>query len=406
MRIAICDYAGHAYAVQLSRELARRGHSVRHVHFAEFQAPKGELSPRADDPETLEIMSVSLGRPFAKYSFIVRCGQEIEIGRRMGARLLNFRPEVVLGNLPLVALGKVLAACRSVNTPFVLWHQDIYSRAIAEMLRRKFGIIGDALGLYYRRMEARALAASAAVIVIADDFVAAIARDFRLGTANVHVVENWAPDAEITPRPKANAWALEQQLVEKEVVLYTGTLGLKHDAGRIIALAQALQSRSQAIVVVVSEGPSADWLAREARTPPLRNLRVLPFQPFENYADVLGSADVLIALLQSEAGRYSAPSKILSYLCAARPIVLSAPPENLASRTVAKSDAGIAVRADDADGFVSSVQAFLRDPEKRERAGRNGRAYAERNFDIGLIADRFESVLVSAIDRKAHARAS
>src|SRR5437763_10335737 len=158
MRIAVCDYSGHAYAVQLSRELARRAHSVRHLHFAEFQAPKGELRLRADDPATLDIMPVSLGRPFAKYSFIARRRQEIDIGKRIGACIVEFRPDVVLGNLPLVALGKVIAACRSAKTPFVFWQQDIYSTAIAELLGRKFGIVGRAAGLYFRRMEARALA--------------------------------------------------------------------------------------------------------------------------------------------------------------------------------------------------------------------------------------------------------
>jgi hypothetical protein len=50
-----------------------------------------------------------------------------------------------------------------------------YSRAIGEALGRKFGIAVRALGFYCRRMEARALAASTAVIVIAQDFVGAIA---------------------------------------------------------------------------------------------------------------------------------------------------------------------------------------------------------------------------------------
>jgi hypothetical protein len=148
MRIAICDYAGHAYAVQLSRELAGRGHSVRHLHFTEFQTPKGELSRHPLDPETLDITPVSLGRPFEKYSLLARRSHEIEIGRRIAACILKFSPEVVLANLPLVALGEALAACRSANTPFVLWQQDIYSRAIREALGRKLGIAGRALGFY------------------------------------------------------------------------------------------------------------------------------------------------------------------------------------------------------------------------------------------------------------------
>jgi glycosyltransferase involved in cell wall biosynthesis len=396
MRIAICDYAGHAYAVQLSRELAGRGHSVRHLHFTEFQTPKGELSRHPLDPETLDITPVSLGRPFEKYSLLARRSHEIEIGRRIAACILKFSPEVVLANLPLVALGEALAACRSANTPFVLWQQDIYSRAIREALGRKLGIAGRALGFYYRRMEARALAASTAVIVIAQDFVSAIADEFGLSTSNVHVIENWAPLADISVRPKSNVWALEQQLANKEVVLYSGTLGLKHDPALLLQLAEVLRSRPEAMIVVVSEGPSADTLQKTAGAMKLHNLRVLPFQPFEKYADVLGSADVLIGILQADAGRFSVPSKVLSYLCAARPIVLSAPSENLASRTLTAAGAGVAVSAGDANGFSSAVVAFLMDAERRARSGRNGRAYAERTFEIRAIADRFEGILLGA----------
>jgi len=404
MRIAICDYAGHAYAVQLSRELAGRGHSVRHLHFAEFQTPKGELSRRPLDPETLDIAPVSLGTPFEKYSLIKRRSQEIEIGRRIATCIVKFRPDVVLANLPLVALGEVLAACRSANTPFVLWQQDIYFRAIGEALGRRLGMAGRALGSYYRRMEARALAASTAVIAIAQDFVSAISDEFGLSITNVHVIENWAPLAGISVRPKSNAWALEQQLADKEVVLYSGTLGLKHDPALLLQLAEALRSRPQARIVVVSEGPSADALQKNAAAMKLHNLHVLPFQPFEKYADVLGSADVLIGILQADAGRFSVPSKILSYLCAARAVVLSAPPENLASRTVTAAGAGVAVSAGDANGFSSAIVAFLMDAEGRARAGRNGRAYAERTFEIRAIADRFEGILLGATGQAVTSR--
>ena len=90
------------------------------------------------------------------------------------------------------------------------------------------------------------------------------------------------------------------------------------------------------------------------------------------------------------------PSKILSYLCAARPIVLSAPAENLASRTVTAAGAGVTVSAGDANGFSSATVAFLMDADRRARAGRNGRAYAERTFEIRAIADRFEGILLGA----------
>ena len=43
MRIVVNDYSGHPFQIELSRELARRGHKVLHLYSAEFQTPKGDL---------------------------------------------------------------------------------------------------------------------------------------------------------------------------------------------------------------------------------------------------------------------------------------------------------------------------------------------------------------------------
>ena len=69
MRIAIVDYSGHAFPVQLSRSLAERGHQVLHSYFREFQSPHGKLEKAASDSAELTIDPVSLGKPFPKYSF-------------------------------------------------------------------------------------------------------------------------------------------------------------------------------------------------------------------------------------------------------------------------------------------------------------------------------------------------
>jgi len=82
MRIAIVDYSGHAFPVQLSRSLADRGHQVLHSYFREFQSPHGKLEKAAGDSSDLTIDPVSLGKPFPKYSFFRRRFLEIEVGRR------------------------------------------------------------------------------------------------------------------------------------------------------------------------------------------------------------------------------------------------------------------------------------------------------------------------------------
>ena len=114
----------------------------------------------------------------------------------------------------------------------------------------------------------------------------------------------------------------------------------------------------------------------------------------ERYPEVLATGDVLVGILKAEAGIYSVPSKVLSYLCAERPILLSMPTENLASSIVQNSRAGIASNPSDLNGFLSDADMLYDDPDLRRRFGKNGRAYAHRNFDIRTIADTFESILL------------
>ena len=72
LRIALHDYAGHPFQVQLSRELARRGHDVLHLHAAGYVTGKGAVRAVPGDPPTFAVEAVGTSRPFEKYSKLRR----------------------------------------------------------------------------------------------------------------------------------------------------------------------------------------------------------------------------------------------------------------------------------------------------------------------------------------------
>jgi len=405
VRIAVCDYSGHPFQVQLSRELARRAHDVLHLTFAGFQTPKGALQWAPGDSPSLEIDAINLASPFAKHSYVKRWKQERALGNLFVRRLQRFQPDVILGaNFPLDTLSRVAKWASAENRAFVLWQQDIYSKAITAIFAKRFGFAGRLIGSWYRHIERSVMRTSDATVVIDDSFKEAIRCEFRLGTAEVHVIENWAPLNEITVQPKNNTWSRAQGLAHTPVVLYTGTLGLKHNPGLLLRLAESLRNDPAVQIVVTSEGPGADWLAEQSKTKGLANIRVLPFQPYHLYPAVLGTADVVVAMLEADAGSFSVPSKILSYMAGGKAIALCAPQENLATRLVAVNGTGITVPPDDADAFCAAVTTLLSDDARRADASRASRAYAERAFDLGAIADRFEQILLRAQTQKSSQR--
>ncbi len=394
MRILVHDFGGYPFPLPLSRRLARRGHTVRHVYCASLATtPNDALPARPDDPAALSIAGLALRQPLDKYSFVKRWWQENAYGRMLCRDAARFRPDVVLsGNAPLDAQRRLLKTCRTLDARFVFWVQDLLGMAAHRLLRRKIPVLGALVGRYYLNLERALLRQSDHVVLITDDFKPVV-RACGIDEARLTVIENWALLDETPVRPKANAWARARGLDGATCLLYAGTLGMKHNPALLLRLALAFRHRPEVRVVVVSQGLGADWLKAQKARHRLDNLAVLAFQPSEQVPDVLATADVLVAVLEPEAGVFSVPSKVLTYLCAARPLLLAVPPENLAARLVAAHEAGLVVSPTDADAFVRAAERLLDDDARRAALGRNARRYAERAFDLDAVADAFEAVL-------------
>ena len=395
LRLVVHDYAGHPFQLDLSREMARRGHAVLHLACGSLSTtPQASLQRRDDDPETLAVETVAVSMDLKR--FATRPFAEALYGWHAAQRMAAFRPTAVLSaNTPLDAQRFLQRAARRSEARFVVWLQDLIGEATYRLLAPRLPVgLGTALGRHYQRLEAAQMRRADAVVTITDDFHPMLDR-MHVDSPRIHTVENWAPIAEVPVRPQDNPWSRAHDLAGKTVLLYTGTLGMKHNPALLVALAEAFRTDPSVRVVVTSQGAGADFLRREADERGLSNLCVLGFQPFEAMPDVLGSAAVLLAVLEPDAGVFSVPSKVLTDLCAARPVVLAVPPNNLAARLVRREQTGLTVDPSDETAFVEAVRTILSDAAQAFAMGRAARAYAEVAFPIDAIADRFEAILSS-----------
>jgi len=393
MKILVHD-SGHAFPIQLSRELARRGHEVLHLYAASMAMPRGPMARRPDDPPGFAVRGLSIGRAIDKYSYVRRVLDERAYGRVLAREIAAYKPDAMLGGTSASDIqAAALSVCRRLGIGFVFWAQDLNAIAIDRLLRRRLPVIGALAGRYYLALERRLMRQSDAVVVISDDFLPVLDA-WGVDRRRAHVIENWAPFDELPQRPRDNAWAREHGLTDKLVFLYSGTLGLKHNPELLLQLARHFAGRADVRVVVVSEGLGADWLRKRQSEVP--NLTLLTYQPFERLPEVIATGDVLLAILESDAGAFSVPSKVLTYLCAGRPILGAIPAENLAARVIARAGAGTTVAPDRADAFVAAAERLAGAEEERKALGNNALDYARKTFDIRAIGGRFEAILASA----------
>lgn len=391
MRILIHDFAGHPFQVQLSRELVLRGHHVTHVYPVGLAGPKGRLERIASDSETFTIVPIRLSQSFRKYSPHRRMISQRKYAECLRRLIFEQAPDVVLsGNTPIDIQAELLWYCRRKRIGFVHWVQDIYCQALEFILRRRLRLLSRQISYPFRCLEKIVARRSDSTIVISPDFRSLLV-EWGVPQTKVEVLENWAPLDELTPRPRQNTWSKEHGLEGHRVLLYSGTLGLKHRPDLLYRLARELQGL--ATVVVISEGIGREYLQK---LPPLKNLLLLGFQPYDRVPDALASADVLLATLESDAGQFAVPSKILTYLSVGRAILLAGPSMNLAASVVERSGAGVVVDPNDLEAWVAAARKLILDNAYRDTYARNARQYAEQNFDIKKIGGAFEDVLLRA----------
>lgn len=396
MKILVHDYAGHPFQVQLSRELASRGHTVRHAYAGGLQTPRGELQKRESDPDNFDSFEVPMSKDYAKfkYSFIKRRAMEIEYGQSAAKMIREWKPELVISaNTPTESQTGVLAGSREVEAKFVYWCQDFYSIAVDKLVRKKIPVVGRFIGNHYKGIDRKHLQASDHVVAITEDFKPIMVDEFGVTPEKVTTIPNWAPLESLPVEPKENDWAREQGLIGKFVVLYTGTLGMKHNPNLLLGVAERFKDNDDVRVVVISEGMGSDWLKEQKDAKGLSNLILLGYQPFDQLPKVLASGDVLTGVLEEDAGVFSVPSKVLTYLCAKKPILLAVPEVNLAARIIREEEAGLTVGPADEEGFWAAAETLYNDGERAAAMAERARAYAEKTFDVQLIGDRFENLM-------------
>jgi colanic acid biosynthesis glycosyl transferase WcaI len=390
MRVLVHDWSGHAFPAQLSRWWAESGHEVTHAFCATFLSPHGNLEVQNGDPPTLRFLPIDIGAPIQKYNYLTRLLQERRYGALLGAEIERLQPDVVLSNAPLDVLAQVVPIAKRKNARVIYWLQDVYSVAI----RRYVTVSGlsRVIAGRYEALEKRLLRKSDVVLSITPDFVPLLRR-WGVEPGRVAVQANWAPVDDVRPVPKNNKFAQAHGLDRRLVFMYAGTLGLKHDPSMLLSLARGLSGLEGALVVVVSDGPGADWL-REHKTD-RDPLEVMGFVDHDDLRGALGAADVLLALLEPGAGTFSVPSKVLSYLCSGRPILAAINAENLAARTIAEARAGVITAPGEVGEFVAAAIGLATNPSKRLELGTNARAYADQTFSREAVQPFFDELLAS-----------
>lgn len=304
------------------------------------------------------------------------------------------KPDLLLAVSP--PLGLALSAIllgRWWNVPYIFDAQDLQPDAAADlgMLPR------PVLPLLYR-LEALAYRNAALVSTVTSSMrEKIIAKGISAGKV---VVIPPAADAglfNLGNRDEGQDFRDRHTLGGKFIVAHSGNMGVKQGLNIVLDAAVQLRDQRDIRFLLAGDGVMKPHLQRRALALKLDNVRFLPVQELAEFRQMLAAIDLALIVQQPSVTDIVFPSKTVTLMSAARPIVAAVSVNSEISRVIRESEGGVVTKPENTEELASNIQRLFHDRALLAAMGIRGRRYAFQHWDEARIFSSFESHLMGAI---------
>jgi colanic acid biosynthesis glycosyl transferase WcaI len=305
--------------------------------------------------------------------------------------LCSPRPDLLLVVSPPLGLAaSAIALGRLWRVPYVLHVTDLQPDAAVDlgMLAR-----GRLVRVFYR-LEAAAYRHAAMVSTLTE---AMRARIIAKGVPPEKVVflSDWVePSLFKIPPPPVRP---DRGSAGEFVVAHFGNMGIKQGLEIVVAAARLSVGEKPVTYLLVGDGAARENVQARAGSLGLPNLHFLPFQPRERFLELLARADVCLVTQRRTVADVVFPSKVLTLLAAARPVIASVGADSEVSRVIAESGAGMTIAPEDPRALADAAATLRGNSLMRERMGRAGRAYALERWEREAVLKSTEQCLAALV---------
>ena len=281
------------------------------------------------------------------------------------------------------------------NVPFVYNLQDIFPDSLVGTgLAKKGGLlwkIGRVIEDFtYRNADK--------IIVISEDFKKNI-MEKGVPEEKIVVVYNWVDQNAVVDIPREQNKLFDKYGLDRSkfYIEYSGNIGLTQNMDMLLEVMAELQvSYPDINLVLVGEGAYKAQVEKIVAEKQLKNVHLLPFQPYEDISYVFSLGDAGLVISKPGVGANSVPSKTWSIMSASRPVLANFD-ENELKQIVEKHNCGIFTKAGDKEAFKQSVITLYENRELCKQYGENGRQFVMDNLTREVGTQKYVDVIKSVV---------
>ncbi len=231
------------------------------------------------------------------------------------------------------------------------------------------------------------------IIVISEDFKKNIMAK-GVPEEKIEVIYNWVDEQAVKEVNRDDNVLFDRYGLDRNkfYVTYCGNIGLTQNMDMLLEVAKELESEKAIHFVLVGNGAYKDELEKEITIRNIKNVTLLPFQPYEEISHVFSLGDVGLVISKPGVGENSVPSKTWSIMSASRPVLASFD-ENELKEIIEKYHCGYFTAAGNKESFKKAILSLYGDKEQCRQLGMNGRKFVMDNLTREIGTSKYVRVV-------------
>ena len=178
----------------------------------------------------------------------------------------------------------------------------------------------------------------------------------------------------------------------KTIVTYAGILSPYQGIDHILDVAIYLKDHEDIEFYIVGNGSVKQHLQERISNEDISNVRLFPFQPRDEYFNIINSSDISFISLDERMKAPCLPGKIKDLLGMGQPIIASVPKNSETADVVSEADCGIVVEPGNTEDLSKSILSIKNNDELKADMGRKGQKFFEENMDLEKNVAEYEKI--------------
>jgi len=381
--------AAHVY-YDLAKAFVKRGHEVHILtsYPREFNLSKVDKGKDFALNETIEDIEIHRCKHPAQRDNVILRGLEHfilpryyfktfkHLGIKFDACLMYIPP------LPLYYLAKKIK--RHDGTKSVLNFQDFHPQELTDV-----GVLKNPLMIkILEHIERKAYKNADFITVLSHGGVEYVVK--RGGDPNkIKHIYNGGFIEEFKKYEIRKDFKEKKGIEDKFLVSYAGILSPYQGIDDILDAAKQLIKNDNIVFCIAGDGSIKNHLEERIQTENISNVELLPFQPRDEYFNIVNSSDISLVSLDERMKAPCLPGKIKDLLGMKQTIIASVAPDSETASVIDEAG-GIAVDSEDDFELAEAIVKLSGDSEVRTELGIKGNEFYQTNMDLNKNVEQYE----------------